>query len=122
MSNRLKVEQAQQDDAVKAALRTQTMTMQLYTGGLTNYLDVVVAQQVALTARIAFVQVKTRQVQSVVDLIRALGGGWSKAELPAPKDIRPFAPLQYDGLRKPKPAGGIDAGTPPESADLTKAQ
>lgn len=49
----------QQYEAVSAALRTQRMTMALYTGGLTNYLDVVVAQQAALTARIAAVQAQT---------------------------------------------------------------
>ncbi|MBM9401832.1 efflux transporter outer membrane subunit [Gluconacetobacter azotocaptans] len=121
LTGHLRVEQQQQEDAVKAALRTQNMTMTLYTGGLTNYLDVVVAQIAALTARISEVQVETRRLQANVTLIRALGGGWSRSQLPDSKSIMPFAPLQYDGLRTPKTVGGIAAGTIPEQSDLTGA-
>lgn len=117
--NRLKTEGGQQAEAVSAALRTQTMTMQLYTGGLTNYLDVVVAQQAALTARVALVQVQTRQIQSVVELTRALGGGWSASDLPKTTQIRPFAPLQYSGLRNPKDVGDVKTSPNPSDADLT---
>ncbi|NHO31471.1 efflux transporter outer membrane subunit [Acetobacter sp. LMG 1636] len=118
--SRLRTETIQQDSAVRAALRTQTMTMELYTGGLTNYLDVVVAQQAALVARVALMQVRTRELQSKVTLIRALGGGWSASDLPAYKAIRPFAPLQYDGLRTPKGAGGISVSTDPANANLMR--
>ncbi|NHN88574.1 efflux transporter outer membrane subunit [Acetobacter conturbans] len=118
--NRLRTETGQQEHAVNAALRTQKMTMELYTGGLTNYLDVVVAQQAALVARVGLVQVETRQRQAVVELIRALGGGWSSSELPSVKEIRPFKPLQYDGLHKAKPAGGIPVSSNSrEDADLS---
>ncbi|NLI26990.1 MAG: efflux transporter outer membrane subunit [Acetobacter sp.] len=91
----------------EAALRTQSMSMQLYTGGLSNYLNVVVAQQDALKAQLAWAGMRTRQTQEVVNLIRALGGGWSRDELPTIKDIRPFTPLQYGNLKTPKPVGGI---------------
>ena len=119
--NRLRTETTQQSQAVDAALRTQKMTMQLYTGGLTNYLDVVVAQQAALVARTRLAQVEARQKQSVVELIRALGGGWTNADLPSTKEVRPFHPLQYEGLHTPKPAGGIPTSTSTGSADLTRA-
>lgn len=109
--NRLRTETSQARQAVEAALRTQNMTMALYTGGLTNYLDVVVAQQAALSARITLVQVDTRQHQASVALITALGGGWSRTALPAEGAIRPFGPLQYGNLRAPAPVGGVD-GTP----------
>ncbi|MCH4090745.1 efflux transporter outer membrane subunit [Acetobacter sp.] len=118
-TNRLRTETDQQARAVDAALRTQTMTMQLYTGGLTNYLDVVVAQQAALVARVGLVGVKTRQRQSVVALIGALGGGWSKQDLPALRQIRPFKPLQYDGLHTPKPVGDVPVTTRSTDSDLT---
>lgn len=120
-TNRLRTETEQQARAVDAALRTQTMTMQLYTGGLTNYLDVVVAQQAALVARVSLVGVKTRQRQSVVALIGALGGGWSAKDLPGLKQIRPFKPLQYDGLHTPKPVGDVPVTTLGKDADLTRS-
>ncbi|WP_342628252.1 efflux transporter outer membrane subunit [Nguyenibacter vanlangensis] len=119
LTNQLRTEQAQQEAAVTAAMRTQNMTMTLYTGGLTNYLDVVVAQIAALTARIDEVQVETRRFQATVSLIRALGGGWSRAQILDAKAIRPFGPLQYEGLRVPKEAGGIAVGTSPALRDLT---
>ncbi len=111
-------QQMQQAEAVAAALRTQRMTMALYTGGLTNYLDVVVAQQAALTARIDEVQAQTTQLQATVRLIRALGGGWDRSQLPSIKEIEPFHALQYDNLHRPLPAGGIDPHDSPSDSDL----
>lgn len=110
--------QHQQQRAVDAALRTQSMTMALYTGGLSNYLDALVAQQDALQARLIEVQTQTSQVQSSVRLVRALGGGWSASELPAIRQIDPFGALQYDGLHTPKPVGGVDNHASPIDNDL----
>lgn len=112
------LQQKQQAEAVAAALRTQRMTMALYTGGLTNYLDVVVAQQAALTARIDEVQAQTIQLQATVRLMRALGGGWDRKALPAIREIDPIRPLQYENLHQPLPAGGIDTRESPLDNDL----
>ena len=48
----------------------------LYNGGLTTYLDVVVAQNIALQAQLDDANIAVRRVNASVDLIRALGGGW----------------------------------------------
>lgn len=106
----LRQEQLQQHQAVEAALRTQSMTMALYTGGLTNYLDALVAQQDALRARIQEVQAQMSQVQATVRLVRALGGGWQANILPKVDDIDPFSPWQYDGLHHARPAGEVPTG------------
>ncbi|MFT9257836.1 MAG: efflux transporter outer membrane subunit [Acetobacter sp.] len=117
--NRLKVQVGQDHSAVDAALRTQGMTMALYTGGLTNYLDVVVAQVAALNARIALVQAQTREVDARVQLIRAFGGGWARTQLPQGEGtIMPFRPLQYENLHQAPAAGGISTRTDPASLDL----
>lgn len=107
-------EQEQQRLAVHAAMRTQSMTMALYTGGLSNYLDALVAQQDALTARLVEVSAQTDQLRATVKLIRALGGGWQASELPTIKEIDPIGPVQYTGLHRPSPAGGVPL--PPEGA------
>ena len=39
------------------------------------------------------VQVQSRQLQAAVGLIGAVGGGWSNADLPTPKQTIPFNPL-----------------------------
>ena len=93
LTGRLATEAQQQQAALQAALRAQAMTLNLYTGGLDNYLDVTVAQIAALTAQIAEVQVQTRRLQAAVGLIDALGGGWSTEELPTPDQTLPFNPV-----------------------------
>jgi len=96
----------QQATAVAEAYKAQALTLQLYIGGLTNYLDVVVAQETALTARIAEVQVQVSRLQAAVTLIRALGGGWSAADLPTEDGVLPFGPLDYTDIDyQPRPDG-----------------
>jgi outer membrane protein, multidrug efflux system len=48
-----------------------------------------------------------------VELIRSLGGGWNREQLPEDKEIQPFGILQYWDLDKPVPAGGIDVNADP---------
>ncbi|ACI52685.1 RND efflux system, outer membrane lipoprotein, NodT family [Gluconacetobacter diazotrophicus PA1 5] len=119
LTSRLRTETTQASEAVNAALRTQRMSMALYTGGLTNYLDVVVAQQAALEARIILVQVQARQSDAEVQLVRAYGGGWSTGELPASdSSIMPFSPLQYNELDRSKPLAGISVDPVAGATDL----
>jgi len=97
-----------QDAAVEAARTTQNLTMDLYKGGLASSLELIYAQLGTLTASIDSVQIKTNRLVASVSLIRALGGGWSRDQLPADDQIQPFGTLQYTDLDKPVPAGGID--------------
>ena len=101
----------QQATAVAAAYKAQALTLQLYVGGLTNYLDVVVAQETALTARIAEVQVQVSRLQAAVTLIRALGGGWSAADLPSEDGVLPFGPLDYTDNDHQQPPDGVGQET-----------
>jgi hypothetical protein len=97
-----------QDAAVEAARTTQNLTMDLYKGGLASSLELIYAQLGTLTASIDSVQIKTNRLVASVALIRALGGGWNREQLPADDQIQPFGTLQYTDLDKPVPAGGID--------------
>jgi NodT family efflux transporter outer membrane factor (OMF) lipoprotein len=69
--------------AVRAAQHVQQMALSLYRDGATNYLDVVVAQTAALQAQQTALALQTRELQASVQLIRALGGGWSTPDLPS---------------------------------------
>jgi multidrug efflux system outer membrane protein len=93
LTDKLAIESAQENTALQAALKTQDLSMSLYTNGLDNYLNVTVAQIAALTAQIAEVQVQTRRLQAAVALIGAVGGGWSNADLPTEAQTAPFNPL-----------------------------
>ena len=108
LTNQLTVAANRQDAAVGATLKTQNLSMELYTGGLISSLDLIYAQVNTLTARIASVQIKAELLRSSVALIRALGGGWNRKQLPADEEIQPFGTFQYTNLDKPPPAGGID--------------
>lgn len=48
----------------------------LYRGGSTNYLEVITAQGNSLQAELNLASIKRQRLSSIVDLYRALGGGW----------------------------------------------
>lgn len=102
-----------QDAAVEAARKTQNLTMELYKGALASSLELIYSQLGTLTASIDSVQIKTDLLKASVALIRALGGGWNRDQLPADNEIQPFGVLQYTDLDKPAPAGEIDVDANP---------
>jgi outer membrane protein, multidrug efflux system len=93
LSVHLRTQSRQQAEAVAEARTAQSIAMQLYVGGLTNYLDVVVAQETELLARTVQTQIQVSHLQASVGLVRALGGGWSTADLPSEDGVLPFGPL-----------------------------
>jgi multidrug efflux system outer membrane protein len=75
-----------------AALRESvTLAQKRYVGGLSSYLDVLDAQQQLLPAELALAQAQRDERLVIVDLYRALGGGWSQAG-EAPAIPQPLAP------------------------------
>ncbi|WP_431610800.1 efflux transporter outer membrane subunit [Chryseobacterium sp. 'Rf worker isolate 10'] len=48
----------------------------LYKGGSANYLEVITAQGNSLQAELNLASIKRQRLSSIVDLYRALGGGW----------------------------------------------
>jgi len=97
-----------QESAVVAAEEQQALSMELYRGGLASSLDLIVAQVNTLDARIVSAQIASGLLKSTVGLVRALGGGWQRSDLPSDDDIQPFGVFEYKGIKNPKPTGGID--------------
>jgi NodT family efflux transporter outer membrane factor (OMF) lipoprotein len=89
-------ESTQQERAVAAAERSLTLAKNRYDGGITTYLEVVTAQAVALADERAAVDLQTRRMTSSVDLVKALGGGWSTADLPSPGAVLSHPPTAAD--------------------------
>jgi outer membrane protein, multidrug efflux system len=56
--------------------KSKTTSIELYKSGRATYLEVLLAQQNALQARLEMINVKKRQLNSTITLYRVLGGGW----------------------------------------------
>jgi NodT family efflux transporter outer membrane factor (OMF) lipoprotein len=70
-----------QKDASDAAQHALDLSMTQYKHGAVSYLDVVQAQTVALQEQRGLLQLDTQRLRASVQLIRALGGGWSIDQL-----------------------------------------
>jgi multidrug efflux system outer membrane protein len=72
--------QQAQVEALRSALRLATLR---YKGGLANYLDVLIAQRNLFDAELALTSTHRLYLVSIVQLYKALGGGWSPEEAKA---------------------------------------
>ena len=77
----LEQEAEQQEKAVQAAEAALILSINRYKGGITTYLEVVIAQSAALTAERVALDLSTRRMAASVQLVRALGGGWGAAPM-----------------------------------------
>ena len=77
----LEQQQALRKIASQAADQTEQEMQNRYTQGLVAYTDVVTAQASALSARRALMQVSLNRQTAAINLISALGGGWSTKQL-----------------------------------------
>ncbi len=78
----LEKEAAVQAEAVNAAQKSLDLSVIRYKGGVTDYLEVIVAQNAALEDEVTAVNILGRRMASTVLLIQALGGGWDRSSLP----------------------------------------
>jgi outer membrane protein TolC len=79
----LEEESQVQEEAVKASEQAVTITMNQYKAGINSYLNVIVAQAVALNNKRTLIDILGRRMSASVLLIKALGGGWNVSELNA---------------------------------------
>jgi NodT family efflux transporter outer membrane factor (OMF) lipoprotein len=78
----LENEASVQDQAVTAAQTSLDLSTTRYQGGVTNYLEVIIAQSAALSDEVTAVNILGRRMANTVLLIQALGGGWNRSSLP----------------------------------------
>lgn len=78
----LQEEAGVQAEAVQAAERSLALSNTRYEGGVTSYLEVITAQNAALSDEVTAVNILGRRMASAVLLIEALGGGWDRSNLP----------------------------------------
>jgi NodT family efflux transporter outer membrane factor (OMF) lipoprotein len=78
----LEQEATVQHAAVQASESSLDLSNIRYAGGVTSYLEVTVAQSMALSDEVTAVNILGRRLANTVLLIQALGGGWDRSELP----------------------------------------
>ncbi len=74
-------EAATQHAAVIAATDSTAQATHLYSGGLDTYYDVILAQNIELSARLAAADIRIHRMTAGVLLVKALGGGWQRENL-----------------------------------------
>jgi len=78
----LEQESAKQHEATVAAENSLQLSLNRYKGGLVTYLEVITAQNIALTNERTEADILRRRMDASVSLIKALGGGWDTSKLP----------------------------------------
>jgi outer membrane protein, multidrug efflux system len=73
----LAAEYAQTSTAAAAARQAADLSLTLYRDGASSFLDVVTAQSAALEAERLAIVLHTRELESDIALMLALGGGWT---------------------------------------------
>ena len=71
-----------QDRAVASAQQQADLALKLFQRGLNPYLDVIQAQSVVLSNELTAANLVTRRMTASVLLVKALGGGWNRSQLP----------------------------------------
>ena len=78
----LEQEAGVQATAVQSAQWSLALSNTRYKGGVTSYLEVITAQNAALSDEVTAVNILGRRMASAVLLVQALGGGWDRSNLP----------------------------------------
>jgi NodT family efflux transporter outer membrane factor (OMF) lipoprotein len=82
----LSAETQQQDGAVTSAARNLELATTRYTAGVDPYLNVITAQTALLANQQTAIALRLDQMTASVQLIEALGGGWTTSQLPTPTE------------------------------------
>ncbi|MGA2277986.1 MAG: TolC family protein, partial [Terracidiphilus sp.] len=78
----LEQESTAEQRAVSSAQSSFDLSNQRYKGGVTSYLEVLTSESALLQNQRAAIDLQTRQFVSSVGLVRSLGGGWDRTQLP----------------------------------------
>jgi NodT family efflux transporter outer membrane factor (OMF) lipoprotein len=90
----LELENVTEAAAVAATTGALQQAQYRYAGGIATYLEIVVAENAALAARLSAADIQLRRMVASVQLVRALGGGWNASAVGSPavtpaKDVAP---------------------------------
>jgi len=78
----LETEAEQQQQATASAEESLQLFTNRYEGGVDNYLQVITAQTIALADERNDIDIRRRRMDASVLLVKAVGGGWNRSQLP----------------------------------------
>jgi NodT family efflux transporter outer membrane factor (OMF) lipoprotein len=76
-----------QQQAVKDAQDYLNIETSRYNTGVDPYVDVMVAQTTLLSSKETLNSLQVEEMNSAVELVQALGGGWDRSQLPTPNQV-----------------------------------
>jgi NodT family efflux transporter outer membrane factor (OMF) lipoprotein len=82
LTHHYRIAAGEEHSAMTAAQRSLDLSLIQYREGATSYLDVVTSQTVSLQTELTALDLDTRELRASVQLIRALGGGWTATQSP----------------------------------------
>ena len=82
LTHHYRIAATEEHAAVTAAQRSLDLSLTQYREGAASYLDVVTSQTVTLQSELTALDLDTRELRASVQLIRALGGAWTPAQMP----------------------------------------
>ena len=82
LTHHYRIAATEEHSAVTAARRSLDLSLTEYREGAASYLDVVTSQTVTLQTELTALDLDTRELRASVQLIRALGGGWTDTQNP----------------------------------------
>jgi len=72
-----------QEEFVRDLQDSVDLSLSRYRGGITTYLEVLDGQRSLYSAELTLAQARGNEYQSLVQLYKALGGGWTQASQPS---------------------------------------
>src|SRR5713101_7946582 len=76
-----------QEESVRDLQNSVDLSLSRYRGGITTYLEVLDGQRSLYSAELTLAQARGSEYQSLVQLYKALGGGWRQASQPSTPPI-----------------------------------
>ncbi|HVY12016.1 MAG TPA: efflux transporter outer membrane subunit [Alphaproteobacteria bacterium] len=120
-SQRLLAQQADaENETVKAAQESAKLARNQYKAGIVSYTSVVVAEAASLSAQQSALGIRRDRLVTSVNLIKALGGGWSQAQIPA--DVTQAESSRNSGTAPPPSMAAVPAENPPAPVQAPKGK
>ena len=108
----LEQEAKAQDDAVKAARLSVTLSTNQYKAGTISTLDLLVVVTNARNNERTAITLFGNRMNASALLVKALGGGWKASDLPSVEDWKPQAPPRPQASTQPEPGQKLAEESP----------